>query len=429
MTVRLSGASQDIIDKTGILKERELIKYSRYGQCLLIPAIFALIAGGFTVHTLTENYYIYILGAIIWGWVVLRVDMYFAASLYKTKREKERSFWAAVVFRLVFSIVVGMTMSHPLVLFVFNDEIIEQIGKSDRKEKRQELLENTKESNEIKAVALSQQQINALEAKEICLNKLITMEQTKQEQQQVLVLDCGATTGREGCGAECQSRKQEREKVKEQLQTLREQQKSEFEPIDGKNGIAGQTQISVEKEVVTGYLARTKALQQLSNEEGNFHVKLVTVFLAFVLILLDCLVILGKAFTPMGAYEYILDSSHDELINKLGIKNEVKKTFIAQKMTQKMEFNTRTHNIFLIEKLYQDVQKKMAEHREQFDMLAKKKRRSVSIFNRRKRREVEEELAKMYELSLNVQAATFHRLNQEIAKFNAKTAEENNAAV
>ena len=37
MWIKLSGASKDLINRTGIFKQKESIKYSRYGRLILVP--------------------------------------------------------------------------------------------------------------------------------------------------------------------------------------------------------------------------------------------------------------------------------------------------------------------------------------------------------------------------------------------------------
>jgi Domain of unknown function (DUF4407) len=138
--IKLSGASKNLLNETGKFEEKESIKYARYGRLVVIPAILGGIAGAYAFSTILDNPYWCFFFGLLWFFIVLAVDMAMSATMYKSKRDSPIGFWVSVAFRILFSICVGVVISHPLILRIFEPSIEKNIKERDQTKKNQEVL-------------------------------------------------------------------------------------------------------------------------------------------------------------------------------------------------------------------------------------------------------------------------------------------------
>jgi len=96
-------------------------KHAIQGVTVLIPTLFGLFAAGFTTSTLTSNPWIIGLVALFWSFVILTIDRALLASFRHNLHPTQKG--VQFVFRFVLAVVLGMTISHPLVLLLFRDRV------------------------------------------------------------------------------------------------------------------------------------------------------------------------------------------------------------------------------------------------------------------------------------------------------------------
>lgn len=114
----LSGAGADTLEECPGWEQR---KYVAFGATVLVPAVFAFIACAYALSTLTDNWQIIIPVALAWSLIILTIDRALLA-IYRSYQ----SFFRKVgqfFLRIVVAALMGITISHPLTLLLFQDTI------------------------------------------------------------------------------------------------------------------------------------------------------------------------------------------------------------------------------------------------------------------------------------------------------------------
>lgn len=422
--IKFSGASPKLLEKTGDFYEKESIKYTRYGILVFVPAILGAISGGYAISTITDNQIVMVVFGFLWFFVILFIDMAISATMYKTKKSRTWEFWITVVFRLVFAICVGMVVSHPLVLRVFEESINKNITDRHRLNKEADIDKADKDL--IQAQSSYQIQITNLKNQNQCLETLIQFERsaknTKDNVQEffdVNNVSCGFNSGLgAGCTAECKQRK-----------NLIKENKKKIQEIEKQMHLATQTQQNVlsdaklRKDIAppTDYLERTEALDVLMNGDGENskahpHVSIAAKTLILFFVFLDILIVLLKALTPMGAYEHTMDLYLDRHIDTMKAKNllEVKIINDSQEVLNKVAL--KQLDMEESSKLFVEALSIFSTNAIALENYKKDRLSQIPIYNLEKRKALKEEFCELENLYQDVKIATMNKLNKILSE-------------
>lgn len=126
----LSSADSEVLQDKCPKWER--LKYEAFGASVLVPVLFGMIAASYAVSTLTQNVYIIVGFALVWGFIIMTVDRLLLATYraHVPLSKKATQF----VLRVSVAILMGLTVSHPLTLLLFKDTINSEIEKKRSKE-------------------------------------------------------------------------------------------------------------------------------------------------------------------------------------------------------------------------------------------------------------------------------------------------------
>ncbi|MEO0446073.1 MAG: DUF4407 domain-containing protein [Verrucomicrobiota bacterium] len=118
----LSGSGPDLLEECTRAEQR---KHEAIGLSVLVPCVFALIAAGYAVSTLTKNVVVIVAVALAWSGIILLIDR----SLLATYRNSLAPKWKMVQFtiRMTVAVLMGLTVSHPITLLLFKDTIRAQV--------------------------------------------------------------------------------------------------------------------------------------------------------------------------------------------------------------------------------------------------------------------------------------------------------------
>ncbi len=120
----LSGSGTDTLETCPGWEQR---KYVAFGATVLVPCLFAFIASSYAISTLTTNHSIIFAVAAVWAFIILSIDRALLAS-YRPFLSLPRKL-GQFVLRFFVAFLMGMTISHPLVLLLFRDTISSVIEK------------------------------------------------------------------------------------------------------------------------------------------------------------------------------------------------------------------------------------------------------------------------------------------------------------
>lgn len=114
----LSGAGAETLDQCPNWEQR---KYVAFGATVLVPTVFAFIACAYAVSTLTNEWRVIVPVALAWGFIILTIDRALLAT-YRSFQRFHRKM-GQFFLRLIVAALMGITISHPLTLLLFQDTV------------------------------------------------------------------------------------------------------------------------------------------------------------------------------------------------------------------------------------------------------------------------------------------------------------------
>ena len=120
----LSGAGTETLESCPNWEQR---KYVAFGATVLVPCLFAFIACAYALSTITDNYLVIFPVAAVWAFIILAIDRALLAS-YRPFLSFPRKF-GQFTLRFFVAVLMGITISHPLVLLLFRDTVTSVIEK------------------------------------------------------------------------------------------------------------------------------------------------------------------------------------------------------------------------------------------------------------------------------------------------------------
>lgn len=105
--------------------EHERNKLSAWGLTILAPALFGGLAAAYIVATLVPHREVIVAAGVVWGGVVLAIDRAILAGFRATAPRRQRRTQA--LLRFAMAGIMGLTVSHPLVLRLFESTVQAQM--------------------------------------------------------------------------------------------------------------------------------------------------------------------------------------------------------------------------------------------------------------------------------------------------------------
>lgn len=103
----------------------EISRHARVGAVIISTSLLAFVSMFFAIQTVSKSSVTGFFAGLVWGTVIFVLDSYIVAS-YKKNDNKWKEFRVAVP-RLILALVLGCSVSIPLELKVFENEIFEQV--------------------------------------------------------------------------------------------------------------------------------------------------------------------------------------------------------------------------------------------------------------------------------------------------------------
>lgn len=114
----LSGAGAETLEQCPNWEQR---KYVAFGATVLVPTVFAFIACAYAVSTLTDDWRIILPVSLVWSFIILTIDRALLAT-YRSFQKMHRKM-GQFFLRMVVAALMGITISHPLTLLLFQDTV------------------------------------------------------------------------------------------------------------------------------------------------------------------------------------------------------------------------------------------------------------------------------------------------------------------
>ena len=129
-----SGGNIHILRKT----PSEWNKFAGIGGIILFTAVFATLSAGYAMFTVFDDIWISVGFSILWGLMIFNLDRYIVSSIKKTG-----TWWNQVLMaipRLILAAFLGIIISKPLELKIFEKEVNKQLNTIIQRNKKQLLI-------------------------------------------------------------------------------------------------------------------------------------------------------------------------------------------------------------------------------------------------------------------------------------------------
>ncbi|MEP6749468.1 MAG: DUF4407 domain-containing protein [Bacteroidota bacterium] len=298
----------------------EHTKYGGLGGVILATFVLAALSSGYAIYSVFGNIGWTIGFAVIWGLIIFNFDRFLVSTMRKYGVSTSKQIWMAVP-RIVLALLIGITIARPLELKIFEKEIDTKVAQN---------MHNKILMNDSLLQRENQLQVQTASAeRDLLLNRKLALEDTLHRLQQAYVQEADGTGGSGQRGIDNLTRlkmdaytnmtKQSAPELK-QLETGMGQQDSIITATRaGLEAKRKQYETAIKNNI--GFLERSKALSDLSDEEPS--VKWTSLLLSLLIILIEIGPILSKLIMQVGPYDIAL--AKEELIQMAAAENDIRK--------------------------------------------------------------------------------------------------------
>ncbi|SDQ00715.1 protein of unknown function [Mucilaginibacter sp. OK268] len=315
-----SGAHIDTLKKYPI----EHNKYVGIGATIFFTALFASLSGGYAMYFVFNGdafaVGFAILFGLIWGTAIFNMDRYIVSSINKDGSTNQQILQASP--RILLAIMIGVVISRPLELKIFDKEIRQKLKTAYLKGQHRKI--DTLEKTYQQKYAMEMGKNGDLKKEKDSLEKDINRSRY-QLNQEVFGDKTNQTSGITGYGTyakQKQSVLEEKEsRLKEVTQNLgqMDQYLAARKDYEGLNS----TRLFSEHQLdsltnIAGFSDRNWALGQLTyNENGtrDLDTYLAISFIGYLFILFECLPVFVKLMSPKGPYDVAIAKTSEANIH------------------------------------------------------------------------------------------------------------------
>lgn len=313
-----SGANLHILRKT----PSEWNKFAGIGGIVLFTAVFATLSAGYAMFTIFENLWISAGFAVLWGLMIFNLDRYIVSSIKKTG-----TWWNQILMsipRLILATFLGIIISKPLELKIFEKEVNKQLNTIIQRNKKQLQAE-------MNGRILQQSGPFETEKKQIA-DKMAVYQASYDSaavelEREILGTKTGLTSGKVGYGSNAKRKAELKEQRRLDLENYQKQMQPRMEYLD-KEISKVYTNLETERgktegieDRFNGFAARLQALDELGK---NSHIIAVaTMFIMGLFICLEISPVLVKLISSVGPYDYLLEKTENDF--RLYSKEKIEK--------------------------------------------------------------------------------------------------------
>ena len=300
-------------------------KYVGIGATIFFTALFASLSGGYAMYFVFAGNPLAVIFAIlfglIWGLAIFNMDRYIVSSISKSGTTNQQILQATP--RILLAIMIGIVISRPLELKIFDKEIRQKLKTSYLNGQRSKIdtLNKTfanKYVSELQKTADLKAEKDSLE-KDINRSRYIL-------NQEVFGDKTNQTSGVTGYGTYAKQKESLVVQKEQRLQTLRTElagmdvffaRRKDLDGLSDQRMFSGKQLDSLAN--VAGFADRNWALGQLSfREDGTRDLDnyLAISFIGFLFILFECLPVFVKLMSNKGPYDVALQNVDDTYIYK-----------------------------------------------------------------------------------------------------------------
>ena len=295
-------------------------KYVGIGATIFFTALFAALSGGYAMFfVFAGNAFAVVFAVIfglIWGTAIFNMDRYIVSSIDKQGSTNQQILQASP--RILLAIMIGIVISRPLELKIFDKEIRQKLKTAYLKGQHRKIDTLQKTYSEKYAMELGKN--TDLKKEKDSLEKDINRSRY-QLNQEVFGDKSNQTSGIAGYGTYAKQKQAVLQEKEDRLKTVTDDQVKMDQYLSARKDYEGVNNIRLFNDHqldslsnVAGFSDRNWALGQLAyNENGtrDLDTYLAESFISFLFILFECLPVFVKLMSPKGAYDVAISKLHD----------------------------------------------------------------------------------------------------------------------
>lgn len=313
-----SGGNIHILRKT----PSEWNKFAGIGGIVLFTAVFATLSAGYAMFTVFDNIWASIGFGILWGLMIFNLDRYIVSSIKKTG-----TWWNQILMaipRLILATFLGIIISKPLELKIFEKEVNKQLNTIIQRNKKQL-------QGEMSGRILQQSGPFEAEKKQIS-DKVVQYQKSYDSaavelEKEILGKQSGLTSGKEGFGPNAKRKQELKEQRRQDLENYQKQISPRLEYLD-KEISKVYTNLETERKSTetfedkfNGFAARLQALDELG--KNSAIIGLAAAFIMGLFICLEISPVLVKLISAVGPYDHLLEKTENDF--RLYAKEKIEK--------------------------------------------------------------------------------------------------------
>lgn len=318
-----SGVHQDTLAK----HPTEENKYVGIGATIFFTGLFAALSGGYAMYFVFSGgsfaWLFSIFFGIIWGLAIFNMDRYIVSSINKNVSTNKQLLQATP--RILLAIMIGMVISRPLELKIFDKEIKERLKVSYLNGQRSKIDTLNKAFEKKYTIEISK--LKELKAQRDSLTNGIKSDRQKLNFE-IFGNKTTETSGVMGYGPYAKRKEQELLQRQNNLDTLNADVRSLEKFVDGRKQFDG---LMTEKlytgkqldslTAIAGFADRNWALGQLSfNVDGtrDNNTAIAVMFIGLLFIFFECLPVFVKLMSSPGPYDKSIESIEGVQMHEAG---------------------------------------------------------------------------------------------------------------
>lgn len=311
-----SGVHQPTLEK----HPTEHNKYVGIGATIFFTGLFAALSGGYAMYFVfkgdTAAVIFAILFGVLWGLAIFNMDRYIVSSINKNSSSAKQI--AQATPRILLAIMIGMVISRPLELKIFDKEIKERLKVSYLNNRRSKIDTLNKAFNNKYTIELTK--LNESKAQRDSMASGIKADRQKLNFE-VFGTKTEETSGVMGYGPYAKRKEDELKRREQELDSLNSDVHRMENFVDGRKQFDGMLseRLYTGKQLdslasMAGFADRNWALGQLSfNNDGtrDTTTALAVTFIGLLFIFFECLPVFVKMMSARGPYDRSVENLED----------------------------------------------------------------------------------------------------------------------
>jgi len=290
-------------------------KYIGIGATIFFTGLFAALSGGYAMYFVFKGDTAAVLFALffglLWGLAIFNMDRYIVSSIDKNASSAKQMLQATP--RILLAIMIGMVISRPLELKIFDKEIKERLKVSYMNNQRSKI--DTLNGSFDKKYKIELGKLKEAKAQRDSLESGIKADRQKLNFE-IFGNKTTETSGVMGYGPYAKRKEAELKQREQNLDTLSADVRRLERFVDDRKQFDGlmTEKLYTSKELdsltnIAGFADRNWALGQLSfnpNGTRDLNTSLAVTFIGLLFIFFECLPVFVKMMSARGSYDYAI---------------------------------------------------------------------------------------------------------------------------